>query len=152
VTTLNSADACAPDTSPCRRIFSDGGQVTFRALPKNVTTAGTPAAPTTNSDVTITRYHVSYQRADGRNTQGVDVPYGFDGAFTATVQCCGAIQTFSFELVRHVAKEEPPLVQLIASPSIITTIAEVTFYGRDQVGNDVSVSGTIQIDFGNFGG
>jgi hypothetical protein len=26
----------------------------------------------------------------------------------------------------------------------------VTFYGHDQVGNDVSVMGSIQIDFGNF--
>ena len=29
--------------------------------------------------------------------------------------------------------------------------AKVTFYGTDQTGNDVSVTGTIQIDFGNFG-
>jgi hypothetical protein len=27
----------------------------------------------------------------------------------------------------------------------------VTFYGKDRVGNDVSVTGQIQINFGNFG-
>ena len=46
---------------------------------------------------------------------------------------------------------ESPLVELGSNAAIITTIAEVTFYGRDQVGNDVTVSGTMQIDFGNFG-
>jgi hypothetical protein len=34
---------------------------------------------------------------------------------------------------------------------MISTIADVTFYGRDQAGNDVSATGSIGIDFGNFG-
>jgi hypothetical protein len=46
---------------------------------------------------------------------------------------------------------ETPLAELATNPGVITTLAEVTFYGRDQVGNDVTVSGTIQVDFGNFG-
>ena len=119
----------------------------FRSEPKN--TVGL-ATPTTNNEVTVTRYHVTYRRADGRNTPGVDVPYGFDGAVTVTVPI-GAGATVGFELVRHTAKEESPLVQLIGSRTIITTLAEVTFYGKDRVGNDITVSGTIQIDFGNFG-
>jgi hypothetical protein len=41
-------------------------------------------------------------------------------------------------------------VQLASNPVFLTTLAEVTFYGRDQVGNDVSVTGLIQINFGNF--
>ena len=48
-------------------------------------------------------------------------------------------------------KEEPPLVQLVANPSIIHTIAEVTFYGTDLVGNAVTVTGSMSIEFGNFG-
>ena len=104
----------------------------------------------TNNEVTITRYHVSYRRADGRNTQGVDVPYAFDGASTGTVPASGNI-TLGFELVRHVAKKEPPLIQLLTSSTIITTIADVTFYGQDRVGNEISVTGSLQIDFGNFG-
>jgi hypothetical protein len=63
----------------------------------------------------------------------------------------GATATIGFELVRHAAKEESPLIQLRTSPSTITTITEVTFYGRDTVGNEVSATGRIQIDFGNFG-
>ena len=132
---------------PCPTIFSDSGQVVFRIVPKNVVGLATP---TTNNEVTITRYHVAYRRADGRNTPGLDVPYAFDGAFTGTV-AIGSSVTFSFELVRHVAKEEPPLVQLVTSRTIITTLVDVTFYGKDRVGNDIQVMGTIQVDFGNFG-
>jgi hypothetical protein len=50
-----------------------------------------------------------------------------------------------------VAKLEAPLRALVASAVSISTVAEVTFYGRDQAGNDVSVTGFIEITFGNFG-
>jgi len=93
---------------------------------------------------------VSYARSDGRNTPGVDVPYGFDGVVAGTVPPGGSV-TIGFELVRHTAKQESPLVQLVTSPQIITTLAQVTFYGTDQVGNAISASGAITIEFGNFG-
>ena len=128
--------------TPC--IFNDGGEVELRALRKDVSST----APTSNSEVTINRYHVSYRRADGRNTPGVDVPYGFDGAVTGTT--VGGSLKLTFEMVRHVAKLESPLVELGMNAAVITTIAEVTFYGRDQVGNDVNVSASMQVDFGNF--
>ena len=131
---------------PCPTVFNDVGEVTFAVALKNV--LGTE--PTTNNSVTIRRYHVSYRRADGRNIPGVDVPYGFDGAATLTIPG-GGTGTLGFEIVRHVAKQESPLAQLVSSPVIITTIADVTFYGTDQVGNDISVTASMQIDFGNFG-
>jgi hypothetical protein len=113
---------------------------------------GTPSAPTTpssNNLITIERYHVTYTRADGRNVPGVDVPYPFDGAITMTV---GTGETSgSFEIVRHIAKEEAPLMALMTSEVIIATIGEVTFYGHDQTGREVSASGKILIEFGNFG-
>jgi len=127
-------------------VFNDNGNVALRTAFKDVT--GT-FAPSTNNDVTISRYHVSYRRADGRNTQGTDVPYAFDGAVTGTVPAGGTLN-LGFELVRHDAKMESPLAQLVNNPQIITTIADVTFYGRDVVGNDISVTGSIQVDFGNF--
>jgi hypothetical protein len=57
----------------------------------------------------------------------------------------------TFEMVRHVAKQESPLVQLIRNPQTISTLAHVTFYGRDLVGNEISVTGTLHVEFGNFG-
>jgi hypothetical protein len=140
------APAPCSAASPCPTIFGDTGSVTLRAPLKDVT----GLAPTTNNEVTITRYHVEYTRADGRNTPGVDVPYPFDGAATGTITAGGSL-TLGFELVRNVAKQESPLAQLRTSPNIITSIARVTFYGQDRVGNNVSVTGQIQIDFGNFG-
>jgi hypothetical protein len=145
VITMVTSPAPCTTTTPCPTVFSDSGAVTLRALQKNVTAT----SPSSNSEVTVSRYHVSYRRADGRNTPGVDVPYGFDGAATGTT--VGGQLNLNFELVRHVAKMESPLVELGSNAAVITTIAEVTFYGRDQVGNDVTVSGTLQVDFGNFG-
>jgi hypothetical protein len=144
IVNVTSGGLCTP-IAPCPTVFNDVGQVTLRLVPKNITAL----APTTNNDVTITAYHVAYRRADGRNTQGVDVPYAFDGAVTVTVPISGTV-TIGFEIVRHSAKEESPLAQLGQNSGIITTLADVTFYGKDRVGNDVSVMGTIQIDFGNF--
>jgi hypothetical protein len=137
-------------TAPCPTIYSDVGQAILSLTLKDIGTATTPATPTANNQVTVNRVHVAYVRSDGRNVQGVDVPYEFDGAVTGTIPINGTA-TFTFEIVRLAAKKEPPLVNLIASPSIVTTIAQVTFYGTDAVGNDVSVMGQIQIDFGNFG-
>ncbi len=87
-------------------VFSDSGRVTFRLGLKDPGPSGSPNQPTQNQAITVDRYHVRFIRADGRNTPGVDVPYGFDGAFTATVS---ADTTVTFELVRHVAKGEAPL-------------------------------------------
>jgi hypothetical protein len=131
-------------------VFNDIGQVVLRVVPKDIGTPAAAATPSTNNEVTITRYHVNYRRSDGRNTPGVDVPYPWDGAATGTVQIGGSL-TLTFELVRHDAKLEAPLADLANNITIINTIGEVTFYGHDRVGNAISVTGTIQIDFANFG-
>ena len=124
-------------------IYNDVGQVTLRLAMKDPLTG-----PSSANSITITRYRVRYIRTDGQNREGIDVPFGFDGGMTLTVS--GDAVTGSFEIVRHVAKQEAPLRALLSSGVIISTIAEVTFYGRDQTGRDVSVMGRISIDFGNF--
>jgi len=149
ITNITTPSPCSTD-NPCPTVFNDVGSATFHVALKDVGTTAAPAQPTTNNDVTITRIHIRYVRSDGRNVPGVDVPYEWDSASTVTV-AAGATATIGFEIVRHAAKEESPLIQLRGNPSIITTITEVTFYGRDTVGNEVSATGRIQIDFGNFG-
>ena len=144
ITNVTTPAPCSAAT-PCAIVFNDLGSVGFRLAAKDIS-----VAPTTNNQVTISRYHVGYRRADGRNTPGVDVPYGFDGAMTGTIPPSGTA-TFGFELVRSVAKSEPPLLQLVSNFALINAIADITFYGRDQVGNDISVSGSISVEFGNFG-
>jgi hypothetical protein len=91
---------------------------------------------------------VVYRRADGRNTPGVDVPFPFDSGVTVTVTADGG--STGFEIVRSVAKLESPLRALKDNPDMISTIAEVTFYGHDQAGNDLSATGMIGVNFANF--
>lgn len=148
ITNVTSPPPCS-QTAPCPTIFGDPGQAVMHIALKDAGPAAAPAVPSQVNSVTIDRYHVDYVRADGRNTPGVDVPYGFDGAVTVTLST--NTSTFGFQLVRIVAKEEAPLVQLKISYSFITVLARVTFYGHDQAGNEVTASGSIQIDFGNFG-
>jgi hypothetical protein len=148
LTIVTSGGTCST-TTPCPTVFSDSGQVALRAPLKNIGT-GAPLSPTTNNEVTISRYHVEYIRADGRNTPGVDLPYAFDGAATITIPPGGSV-TLGFTLVRTVAKQESPLVQLISSPNVLNMIGRVTFYGQDRTGNAVSVTGEIFIAFGDFG-
>lgn len=130
-------------------VFADNGRVTFSLGLKDPGASTSPTVPSPNNYITVTRYRVTYTRADGRNTPGVDVPYSFDGAMTFTVGTGDASGTF--EIVRHAAKQEAPLKALVNSAVIIGAIAEITFYGRDQTGREVSASGTILVQFGNFG-
>ena len=51
-------------------VLEDLGQVTLHIAMKDVTAL---TEPTENNVITVNRYHVDYVRADGRNTQGVDV-------------------------------------------------------------------------------
>jgi len=128
-------------------VFSDNGRVTLRLALKDPGPAGSPLEPTQNQAITVNRYHVRFIRSDGRNTPGVDVPYGFDGAFTVTVT---KESQATFELVRHVAKSEAPLGSLANNFTVISTVAEITFYARDLTGHEVSVTGHLTVDFGNF--
>lgn len=148
ITNVTSPAPCSA-TSPCPTIFNDVGVATFSLALKDITNP-TMTEPTSNNTVTLNRVRIAYRRNDGRNTPGVDVPYPWEGAGTITVPASGRV-SMTFEMVRHAAKEEAPLVQLRNSPSIITTVADVTFYGTDRVGNDITVTGSMQVDFGNFG-
>lgn len=129
-------------------VVNDIGIATIAVVSKDQTTLAT-TSPLNN--VTITRYRVSYRRSDGRNTPGVDVPFGFDGAMAQTISV-GGQSTVSFDLVRHSSKSEPPLSNLVGRGGlgVISTVAEVTFFGRDQNGNEVMVTGAMDVTFGDF--
>lgn len=133
-------------------VFNDVGRGSFRIGLKNPGPAAQPTAASPLNAITITRYRVTFKRTDGRNTQGIDVPYAFDGGMTITVPENGNAKGV-FDLVRHAAKEESPLRALRQSggANLISTIADITFYGADQAGNEVSVSGSLSVTFGDFG-
>jgi hypothetical protein len=125
-------------------VFADLGQANVQLQLKDEASG---AQPTTVNSITITQYHVKYIRSDGRNVQGVDVPFEFDGAVTETIATIG---TIPFTLVRTQAKEEAPLRALRNGGPPITTVAEVTFFGHDQNGRDVTVSGRLDVSFSNW--
>jgi hypothetical protein len=145
--TLLSDVITVVDDSPT--FFNDVGRVTFRLGLKDPGAATSPTTPSQNDAITINRYRVQFVRADGRNTPGVDVPYGFDGAFTLTIS--GGDASAGFTLVRNIAKMEAPLAALRFNGIVLSTIAEITFYGMDQTGHEVSATARISIDFANFG-
>jgi len=149
VETNRTSPAPCSDTSPCPTIFNDMAKVEMNLILKDPGAPGIGANPTNLNAVTINRYRVAYRRTDGRATQGVDVPYGFDSGVTFTVPADGTL-TAEFEIVRSSAKLEAPLRALANSHDIISTIADVTFFGRDQAGNDISASASIGVNFGNF--
>lgn len=134
-------------TTGAQSIASDRGQASLQLAMKDAL----GPAPTDVNSITVTQYHVEYIRSDGRNTQGLDVPYAFDGAVTMTVAGTASVP---FTLVRVQAKQEAPLQALAFSggANTITTIARVTFYGRDQNGREVSVTGNIEVTFSDWAG
>lgn len=128
-------------------IFGDRGEAAFQLVMKDT---GGPGPSPVNA-ITLTQYRVEYIRADGRNTPGVDVPFPFDSGMTLTVTASGSS---GFTLVRNQAKLESPLSALRFSggANIISTIARVTFFGHDQAGRGVSVTGNIEVNFADWGG
>jgi len=150
VLTLVTTGGTCTTNNPCPTLFGDGGNVTLRLAPKDIGTPASPATPTSNNEVLITRVHVSYRRTDNRNVEGVDVPFSFDTAATGTVPATGSL-TLGFDLVRSQAKQDPPLMALESNGVVISTIADVTFYGQDRTGNNINATGSIAVNFANWG-
>lgn len=131
-------------------IFEDAGRVAMRMALKDVGTTESPTQPTTNNLITVTHYRVVYRRSDGRNQPGVDVPYGFDGGATFTVDAAGVQGVFV--AVRANAKLEAPLLALVNGGGAlgINTTADITFYGHDQTGSPVTATGSMSVNFADW--
>jgi hypothetical protein len=104
------------------------------------------------ADITVERYDVRYFRSDGRNTEGVDVPYRITGNVAQEITA-GNSATLNLEIVRRQAKLEPPLRNLVGlgGAQVVTMFAEVTVHARSTVLQSTnSVSARVQIDFADF--
>ena len=129
-------------------IYADIGQATLRA---QLMDPSTGVLDSVYNDIELTKYTVKYARSDGKNTEGVDIPYSFDGALSAYIQV-GSDVGVSFVLVREVAKLEPPLINLSEgrSEGVLQMTARIDFYGHDLIGNNVQATGYITIFFANY--
>jgi len=146
---LSCQEAQVQGVQTCQcAFFNDNGRVTMVARPKDQLR---PTALAFN-DIIFERYRVSYVRADGRNTPGVDVPYPFDGAANFTVPITGDEVARPFLLVRNQAKEEPPLINLQngGGAVVFSVLAQVEFFGRDVAGRAITVRGYVNITFTDF--
>lgn len=146
--------------------FNDDAVITLEVFRKNPTVIFfTPL-----EDIVLDRYEVQYFRTDGRNTEGVDVPFRVTGPVSGTLHTPGQtatnLTTVVINVVRHQAKFEPPLSNLLGfgiaglSPTdpfvipgqgIITAVAEITIHGHTT--NDhggVSATARLQVTFADF--
>jgi hypothetical protein len=134
-------------------VFNDNAVITVEVLPKNPTIEVTGRF----NDVMIERYEVRYFRTDGRNQEGVDVPFRITGPL-GTLIPLGEDADVAFVVVRHQAKTEPPLRNLAFIPDlgsgggldILTVVAEITLHGRTTRGEGVTASARLQITFADF--
>jgi hypothetical protein len=130
-------------------VRADSATATFRATMLDpVPLLGTSQY----NDIQITRYVVTYIRADGRNIEGVDVPYSFEGSLSALIRI-GISTPVSFVIVREAAKQEPPLFNLRAAlpGDILNVTAKVDFYGHDLANKTVRATGMLPVFFANYG-
>jgi hypothetical protein len=132
-------------------IFNDVATAMMRIVLKNINNTPTGPVITTNNEVRVTRVHVNYRRTDGQNQPGVDVPYPYDTGVSFTLPATGLAVPVRFDVVRHDAKLESPLLDLRTKLAVINTIAEVTFYGVDAAGNELATTGYIAVNFADFG-
>jgi len=146
-----SGDVLISDVQPN---FNDNAALTFSTFLKNP--RNTSAGP--SNGVFLERYEVRFIRSDGRDVQGVDVPYAFSGAM-GTFIAVGQNASAAIILVRHQAKAEPPLLNLVSSTPngdtvegafVLTCIAEITVYGHTVNGIAVTATGSLTISFADF--
>ena len=138
--------------------------VTIAVRPKNPLNSNVPQVA---EAVFLEQYRVRYFRTDGRDVEGVDVPFSFSGAMTSVVDIgigSGANVTVTIPLVRAQAKQEPPLRNLqtllngnttigsnggIITPRV-TMILELTVFGRTVAREQVSDTRRATVDFVDF--
>lgn len=103
------------------------------------------------SNIMVTRYIVTYTRSDGKNEEGVDVPYSFEGSLSAQVEVDASLE-ISFIIVRESAKLEPPLLSLREGwgEGPLTVQAKVDFYGHDMANHTVKATGYLTIFFADY--
>lgn len=129
-------------------VTADLAKVTFKAQMLNPD----PISGTSQyNNVLVTRYVVTYFRSDGKNVEGVDIPYSFEGHLSTLVEIDN-IEELSFILVREVAKLEPPLINLHEGrgDGVLQLKARVDFYGHDLAHKAVKTSGFLSIYFANY--
>jgi hypothetical protein len=108
-----------------------------------------PISPTDSykTSVMIDRYTVTYMTSyDGGGTEGVDIPFSFEGSLSAVCEVEGTVD-LDILAVRAEAKTVAPLLGLA---TVLPVVARFDFIGHDLDGNPVQATGYLTIYFANW--
>lgn len=128
------------DVSAAGSIINDNGVAEVTTRTYNPTADSPQHDITYYMNVVVDQIDVEFMRTDGRNVEGVDVPYRFTQPMSQLVEVDETVE-IPFVLIRHVAKLEAPLVALrdITSQAfILQLVAKVTIHGKDLGGHRVA--------------
>lgn len=157
--TGNDLDGKAGSTTVFSDVSLSGSIVNDNAVASTTTLTYNPLEDSAEHDITfymnviVDQIDVEFMRTDGRNVEGVDVPYRFTQPLNMLVPVDESVE-IPLVLIRHVAKLEAPLLALREVPSqafILQLVAKVTLHGKDLGGHRVSpVSGYMSVWCANF--
>lgn len=141
------------DVSTSGSIINDTATASVTALTYNPLEDSEEHDITYFMNVVVDQIDVEFMRTDGRNVEGVDVPYRFTQPLNMLVPIDEAVD-IPFVLIRHVAKLEMPLLALRETPShafVLELVAKVTVHGKDLAGHRVApVSSYVTVWCANF--
>ena len=157
IVAINGGQVLVSDVST---VATDPVSVTLAVRPKNPLNTNVPQVA---EAVIVEQFRVRFFRTDGRDVEGVDVPFSFSGGVTTAVDIgtgSDANVTISIPIIRVQAKQEAPLRNLRNLVAVggqqttggvlvprVTMTAEITIFGRTIAGEAVSDSGRVTIDF-----
>ncbi|HOW44480.1 MAG TPA: hypothetical protein PK919_04835 [Candidatus Aminicenantes bacterium] len=134
-------------------IINDNGVAAVSTLTYNPTEDSEEHDITYYMNVIVDQVDVEFMRTDGKNVEGVDVPYHFSQPVNMLVPVDEEVE-IPFVLIRHAAKMESPLIELRDVPSeefVLQLVAKVTLHGKDLGGHRVApVSGYMSVWCANF--
>jgi hypothetical protein len=149
--TCDNPNGTPQDPDTCT-VFNDNADIEFANQFLQIGPGAGLGGPTYINDIVVNRYRIDYVRPNGRNTPGVDVPFGIDGTMNIRVPSNGSAST-SIIVVRHQAKREPPLsnLDIEQGEGVLTANAQMEFFGQDLSGRTASCTGYLEIHFANYG-
>lgn len=158
VISITGQDLLGNTDSPV--IFSDVASETDGIINDNATATLNAQLINPDPNADVTYYHsilvdqidVEYSRSDGLNQEGRDIPFAFSQKVNIQVDIDTTVE-LPFVIVQHVAKLEPPLIDLasVGDEQVLKLEAKCTFHGKDLGGHRIQpVVGTVSVWCANF--
>lgn len=144
IVAITDKDSKLPVFSSAGIDINDNGLLEIVAKPLNPLIGIEEVTP--YMDVLVDQIDVEFRRTDGRNVEGVDVPYHFTQPMSMLAVALGESVKFPFILIRHMAKAEPPLMALTTDSEVLQLVAVVTIHGKDLGGHRIApVTGYVSV-------